>query len=1223
MLLRKFIFVNWGNIPHTEFELGPVNLLSGGNGSGKTTAADAIQTILTAAHDNLFSYNPGQDESTQRSRGKQVRTLASYVLGCDDGSYARPEGAIGYLAAVFDTTQGESGERFTAVIGSQAHVDRSGSQPVARLDEQMFLIVPGEALSLGDFVKEYPDGRHVVPLAQCHKLLATRLGARQIEKFDTKRGYLCRLYGALRGKRTAVSEREAMHAARAFSRFMAYKPVNSIHEFVAQDILEKRDQGEVIRNVSALLKTIHGMEQEARSLRESLQRLDGANRAAQIYIDGWQDCTTRAYISARSQWLAEQQRYLDAKQRQQQLRGELEANAREREALDARDTQLEAAWIELAARRQGIPALAGKDQLEQQRALLSRQLAEHGAALAHAEHRRSGNQRAAQALLAAIRQGALGPQRSSTSLLAPLQQVQDSETLAIGDLQSFLVKDFVDDSPLEAHLPDALAIERAHDQLLQWLIGSPEQPGWRDTLAQNAREAQQEQQALERRLRDKQQEIEQISQQRASYPAGVRAALEAIRRELPEAEPAVLCDFVEVSNHHWQSAIEGYIGQARFSILVRPEWEAEAIRLVRRLPPQQRARVIQGSQAQRDAERVNLARDSIVQLMRFHHPVAEAFIAASYGSVSQVDNADELRHSRRGLTADGMGSANYAMFRCDLPDGELVFGQGARQRARDAKLHEVEQLQQTLGAAAERQRQAQALADSARQIEPPGYARAVEQLLQCQRQLRAVENSLERLDLSDGQAMEDEIEQTRQQRDALGRQRSALDRSGGALQEQLKRADADVARLAEAQEQRLEEQDRCEEALKALALSWPEFKVDERLQWADREAAVTSPALAEAHAITAQDALKSQLYDLSRSLDEHNRQCRAGDSIACLLDLKRRPDAALFAEVCQLQQDIERVASRLRHNVLATREQDLARLRQQFDHTFISDFCHSIQRLVHEGKSRLEELNRELEHHRFGTDRERYRFTWDWLPEFREYWQFFEALNALGNQSEGASLFEQGLPASALQTRDRLLEMLLSGDEQHAMRELERISDYRNYRRYDILKEVDGKEPISLSQYGTGSGGQLETPFYIIRAAAITSAFRFNEGDTHLRMVLVDEAFSKMDEARSREVLGYLTRTQGLQVCFVMPSSKAGVFFDAISHEFLFVKAPLPPSERNGELRTRVYVDRKVCKQEKIQALWADHRRTIRHQHGFDFLDEVNDTPTAQGQNPQATLAET
>ncbi len=86
MFLKRAILINWGNIPNIELEFGPVNLFSGGNGSGKTTAADAIQALMTAAHENLFAFNPGQDETTQKGRGgKQVRTLASYLLGCDDG----------------------------------------------------------------------------------------------------------------------------------------------------------------------------------------------------------------------------------------------------------------------------------------------------------------------------------------------------------------------------------------------------------------------------------------------------------------------------------------------------------------------------------------------------------------------------------------------------------------------------------------------------------------------------------------------------------------------------------------------------------------------------------------------------------------------------------------------------------------------------------------------------------------------------------------------------------------------------------------------------------------------------------------------------------------------------------------------------------------------------------------------------------------------------------
>ncbi|HMU66755.1 MAG TPA: SbcC/MukB-like Walker B domain-containing protein, partial [Cellvibrionaceae bacterium] len=137
----------------------------------------------------------------------------------------------------------------------------------------------------------------------------------------------------------------------------------------------------------------------------------------------------------------------------------------------------------------------------------------------------------------------------------------------------------------------------------------------------------------------------------------------------------------------------------------------------------------------------------------------------------------------------------------------------------------------------------------------------------------------------------------------------------------------------------------------------------------------------------------------------------------------------------------------------------------------------------------------------------------------------------------------------------------------------------------------------------TGSGGQLETPAYIIRSAAVTSAFKFNDGKSHMRMVMVDEAFSKMDEGRSREVIRYLTESLGLQLLFIMPTSKSGPFLDIISNQFVFTKCPT--NEPVGELQTRVLVDRKVCNSEQIKSLWAHHRKTIRHQAMLDFMEDL------------------
>src|SRR6185437_4224909 len=124
---------------------------------------------------------------------------------------------------------------------------------------------------------------------------------------------------------------------------------------------------------------------------------------------------------------------------------------------------------------------------------------------------------------------------------------------------------------------------------------------------------------------------------------------------------------------------------------------------------------------------------------------------------------------------------------------------------------------------------------------------------------------------------------------------------------------------------------------------------------------------------------------------------------------------------------------------------------------------------IQDGRRQLDQLNRELEHHRFGSDRERFRFDQAWVPEYREYARFFEEVVSNPAIGEEATLFEARLTPKSEQVRDSLMALLLGADEQQSLRELERIADHRNYHRYEIYKEVESKEPIALSEYGTGS----------------------------------------------------------------------------------------------------------------------------------------------------------
>lgn len=1208
MFLKRFVFVNWGNVPNGEFEFGPVNLLSGANGSGKTTAADAIQTVMTAAHENLFHYNPGQEESTQRGRGgKRVRTLASYVLGCDDGSYARTEPTDGYIAAVFHPTKEENAEPFTAIVAVRAWLDQSGKQPLAREDQIVFFLLQGVELELGAFMHERAGARHAVLLEDMQKHLIARHGKRMVERYDQKRAYLRRLYAALRGKRDSVAEREALAAARAFSRFMAYKPVSSINQFVAEEVLERKDLGEAIRNVSSQLKIIHGMEREAQVLKDSAELLERAGHQAQAYVETWLELQTLRYTRAQAGYYESQGRYLGAIEERDGAQRDLAANAGELQLAEQRHTQLRATMVSLEAQRQGIPALQQKDALEREQRALDERLRVGAAELLRQDCDLQQNVRAIRALhelLGAPSLAAELPQLTDMEARRIVQQARDAEGATDIDLPRLLQRDLTRDiAMLEKHLDEARLAQRAHLELVEyWKHADASGASRRESVAAHRHQRKQRYDQLSAQRQQKQQEIARLEARQVVYPPYVERALAAIRAQCPQADARVLCDHIEVTEPRWQAAIEGYLGGARFGIIVDEAYEAQAIRIVRAIAGRDnRARVIQGAKALRDAARSKPGPESIAHVLKFSHKVAEAYLIASYGNVVRVADAEALRHTARGLTADGMGSGNYAMFRCDMADADLVFGAAARERALAARRTEVERLDAERQEANERLQEAARLLEAVDQLSALTYAETLAGVLDLHREVRRVELLLSRIDVSAYESLDAELARLREEDEQLRAEEARLNTRKGELQARLKSLAQAIERLEAQKEDAQERMLAAEDDLRAAHRHWPEFDLEARLRYADQEARSFVAASAEAAHLELEGRLRKLEHGLGETILAHNQKCRPADALAYTV-FTGDYDAALFVSICELRRDVDRVYNVLRNNVLVEKHEQLKLLKRSFNDAFVAHLCQEIHQSILDGKRQLELLNKELVNHRFGSDRELFRFDQEWIPEYREYARFFEEVVKSPASGEGATLFEAKLSPKSEQVRDALMELLLGADEQKSLRDLERIADYRNYHRYEIWKEVEGKPPIALSEYGTGSGGQLETPAYIIRSASITAALRYAEGVNHLRMVLVDEAFSKMDESRSREVIDYLTGTLGLQLIFIMPTSKCGPFMDLISNEFVFAKVPSAP---RGQLHTRVLVDRKQCNRERIVELWARHRRTVHQQAELDFMSDV------------------
>jgi hypothetical protein len=318
-------------------------------------------------------------------------------------------------------------------------------------------------------------------------------------------------------------------------------------------------------------------------------------------------------------------------------------------------------------------------------------------------------------------------------------------------------------------------------------------------------------------------------------------------------------------------------------------------------------------------------------------------------------------------------------------------------------------------------------------------------------------------------------------------------------------------------------------------------------------------------------------------------------------------------------------AQRQRAIGLADNARALREAEGQFNHVFTSSFCFKVRDDVKQGALTLQRLNRHLQDIRFGSDT--FRLEWDWVPRMQKVQDFFEAVESAveGLEHDRGSIFTSSrLTDEQRATAEEIRRLLLANDQGASERALRELADYRNYRRYDILRT----SPVGttrLSTWGTGSGGELETPFYVVRSAVLAHALGHFGRDRReapaLRLMLSDEAFSKMDETRSRNVLQFLSQTLGLQLIVAMPTSKSGAVKPEFDKEFTFSKVM---ARRDGQELFISEAQEKTLNRPALARLWGAHAERAREaarakwiaQHGQEQI------PAPKAEDARASLDE-
>jgi energy-coupling factor transporter ATP-binding protein EcfA2 len=1194
MRIIKVITLNWGTLENREWNFTDTVLLTGESGSGKSTLLDAIQTILTAARGGIFQFNIGQNESSQgRKGGKEPRTLQAYALGqIADDLFLRNR-SMTYLAVVFDASQaaGESANPLTAIVCAEAVVEASK----AVLVKDGFYVVR-RALGLQHFVTN-EDAAQPIALKDIYIQLQTQLqvGTDIVQRCNDKSRYLQSLYGAFMGK-SVVPEADAFRAAKALVKAMAYKELGNVHDLVREEILDEFDFTETVGELRQLMQTMARLKAEAERLKENLTKLEAVQASSQEVLNVSRRFVVSTIAMAVGK-LADLQSTLARTRKEAQNK---------RTKFEAADVRLEQLGIE-------------QGNLDDQRKLIEKQLEQSDVARQKRVCEELGDQLAKQfrtdwqsiqglgvsldALLillepvfplSKVEQLPLLLREAIDRVAGPARHLQAMWHAGVGG--AFRSQPNIDsDLPaFEAEALDSLLVELGSaltdgDLSLAMAVV--------DTLA----ECKSRIPKLKDEQTEKLAELASLQSGKSPAPEFARYGMEWLEREMPEAEPKMLAQLIEPrKGSDWQNAVEGYMRNARFNLVVLPGFEASATRSLRRKFGGKAASVIQSSKVVADAKSINLPQEAIVHELIVTHPVAKAYLYALYGRVRKVDTEEELAQTSQGLMKSGTGSRSYAMFPCWAEDRELAFGEESRKRRMRAAEARLSEIRDELLLLQNIEKLFKSVSAKIGSVSLPKTEPQVHALLTLRERYIDNANVLASLDTSSITELEKTLRDTRErienarklllevagERGADFRESEALDIKVLSLEQT-----APAAELAVTNSKAW--------AIRFVAAA-PELASEIQLVTEAEEVALESGATLSAieqRIPAARSELISRLREVRNDVQAYLSWVRAEDERFAFADPPTSVDRIedVLRSMLTLRANVALQMQRQNAIGLAENSERLKGAEGKFNAVFTASFCFKVRNDVRDGSNTLQRLNRELKVIRFGYDS--YELEWKWIPQFQNYYEFFEAVNDMADslEKDKTSIFESTrLTPEQRVIAVQLRDLLLTEDEIHAEKALKELSDYRNYRRYDIIRRNETGQS-KMSTWGTGSGGELETPFYVLRATVLCHALghfgRDKAGAPALRLMLSDEAFSKMDETRSRDVLRFLSDVLKLQLVVAMPTSKSGAVKPEFSKEFTFSKIE---ATRGTQAYFISEAQEKTLKQKALDALWISHADTAR-----------------------------
>lgn len=626
-------------------------------------------------------------------------------------------------------------------------------------------------------------------------------------------------------------------------------------------------------------------------------------------------------------------------------------------------------------------------------------------------------------------------------------------------------------------------------------------------------------------IEDCQERLKNLEKRVLPYPEYAKKLKELVEKEFTRrgirSTVYFLSELLEITDHTWSNAIEGYLNTQKFYLVVEPEYYQTALEVYDRNRKNiHTAGIINTSKIPMGKETDS---DSLAAVVKSENRYAKAYADYILGRVKRCMDVHELEQHSIAVTPECMLYQGYVVRHLNPRDYENPFiGQNAYRVQIGNVRQQIEEKTQKRSVLREQVSLYTAVQESAKEVNldilklylyvPETLRDLQDQLVLAKIDLKEAESDPTLIELNIKlEGKEKELDEKRQQQKDLEKEIVRLENQIEFQQNTVRESKREYDAMRESLERKADE-----EGL-AYRVADEKYRQNRKNKQPKTVAENFSPR--------------------GQQLLNEREKLLNGDTGLRELQMRFNQEFAVdFVTGLTGISDYREALQKLKGVEIVRYEEKLISAKEDCEQIFRSDFLSKMKENIESAKNEFRSLNKALASIYYGDDS--YHFTIDFD---RRKEGLYKMITSENNQ-EGINLWTSAFEQEYREEMSDLFEKLMAKDD-NGQKIVDEYTDYRSYLDYDIeIHKRDGSIQRFSDIYGEKSGSETQVPYYVAIAASFYQLYRYGNS---VRIMLLDEAFDKMDDERIQSMMDFFNGL-GLQVILATPPAKIEVIGEKV-----------------------------------------------------------------------------